>query len=47
MASLVWQAATMNERFPRKALTRPVMTEEEAKKKADSPENKKAANAAD
>ena len=46
MASLVWQAANMNERFPRKPLTRPIMTEEEAKKKSETPEAKKSAAAA-
>ncbi|MFM1800890.1 MAG: Leupeptin-inactivating enzyme 1, partial [Planctomycetota bacterium] len=31
MASLVWQAANMDERFPRKPTTRKLLTEDEAK----------------
>lgn len=46
MAAMIWNAATMDERFPRKPLRRPLMTEEEAKSKGNEkksgPEAKKA-----
>lgn len=46
MAAMIWNAANMDERFPRKALRRPLITEEEAKskekEKKSEPEAKKA-----
>ena len=43
MASIIWNAANMDERFPRKPMRRPLLTEAEAKsKKPETPADKKA-----
>ena len=43
MASIIWNAANMDERFPRKPMRRPLLTEAEAKsKKPETPTDKKA-----
>jgi hypothetical protein len=48
MAAMIWNAANMNEKFPRKPVRRPILTEEEAKsKKSETPEAKKAEAAGD
>lgn len=51
MAATIWNAANMDERFPRKTLRRPLLTEQEAKskdseKKTAAPETKKSATTA-
>lgn len=46
MAAMIWNAANMDERFPRKPLRRPLLTEEEAKSKKSEPAEAKKAEAA-
>ncbi len=47
MAAMIWNAANMDGKFPRKPSRRPILTEEEAKaKKSETPEPKKAEAAA-